>query len=270
MKIDAITRFRAMLARDEPVFGMWAAMETGLSSEIAVACGLDFVVIDAEHSSLDWSHIADHVRSALRSQTVVFVRLVATDAGMFRRALDIGADGVMTPFCQSADDVRNNVSLANYPPRGVRAVGADRANAWGHAMKQVAAEANDFVLLMPNLETVEAWRNIDAITAVDGCDLFFVGPADFSASMGRAGEWMSPEVEEKLLAMCSAVRSRGKHTGIIANTLEDVRRRIDQGFRVICIGYDTYFLSNGIRTRMLELGRRVHLDSANAIQDGLA
>jgi 2-keto-3-deoxy-L-rhamnonate aldolase RhmA len=257
MKTEAIKRFRQMLATNQPVFGMWAAMETGLTTEIAVACGLDFVVVDAEHSSLGWSHIADHVRSAMRSSTVVFVRLVATDAGMFRRALDIGADGVATPFCQSAEDVRTNVAYANYPPRGVRAVGADRANCWGHAMSQVAAEANDHVLLMPNLETIDAWRNIDSIVEVEGCDIFFVGPADFSASMGRAGEWMSPEVEEKLLDMCTKVRSRGKHIGIIANTLEDVRKRMDQGFRVICIGYDTFFLSQGIRTRLGDLGRPV-------------
>jgi 2-keto-3-deoxy-L-rhamnonate aldolase RhmA len=101
-------------------------------------------------------------------------------------------------------------------------------------MSQVAAEANDHVLLMPNLETVEAWRNIESIAAVDGCDLFFVGPADFSASMGRAGVWMPAEVEEKLPAMCSAVRSRGKHIGIIANTLEDERRRIDQEDSDVC------------------------------------
>jgi 2-keto-3-deoxy-L-rhamnonate aldolase RhmA len=257
MKIEAITRLRRMLAANEPVYGMWAAMETGLTTEIAVACGLDFVVVDAEHSSLDWSQIAQHVRSALRSPTVVFVRLVTTDPGLFRRALDIGADGIATPFCQSAEDVRRNVAFANYPPRGVRAVGADRANCWGHAMSQVAAEANDHVLLMPNLETVEAWRNIDSIVEVEGCDLFFVGPADFSASMGRAGEWMPAEVEGKLLDMCGKVRSRGKHIGIIANSLEDVRKRIEQGFRVICIGYDTYFLSQGIRKRLEELGRQV-------------
>jgi 2-keto-3-deoxy-L-rhamnonate aldolase RhmA len=259
MKTDAIRRFRDKLARDEPVFGMWAAMETGLTTEIAVACGLDFVVVDAEHSSLDWSHIADHVRSALRSPTVVFARLVSTDPGLFRRALDIGADGVATPFCQSAEDVRRNVAYASYPPKGVRAVGADRANCWGHAMAKVAAEANHHVLLMPNLETVEAWRNIEEIVTVPGCDLFFVGPADLSASLGRAGEWMSAEVEEKLLAMAARVRAAGKHIGIIANTLQDVEKRLAQGFRVICIGYDTHFLLNGIKTRLAELGRPVTL-----------
>ena len=259
MKTAAIRRFRAKLAADEPVFGMWAALESATSSEIAVACGVDFIVIDAEHSALDWGDISGHIRAALRSDAVVFTRLVATDNGLFRRALDIGSDGLMTPFCEMAEDVRRNVQYSRYPPEGIRAIGADRANCWGHAMAEVAGNANEHVLLMPNLESLKAWRNIDAIVAEPGCDLFFVGPADFSSSVGQRGQWMAPGVEAKLLEMKDKVRASGKQIGIIASAREDAERRISQGFRVICLGYDTNFLITGLRSRLEELGRQVRL-----------
>src|SRR5262249_32608108 len=154
--------------------------------------------------------IAGHVRAAVRSRTVVLVRLVESSGALIKRALDIGADGVVLPWIESADQLRSAVAAAHYPPSGVRGMGAERATAWGRAIPQHAAEANEHVLVVPIVETVEAGRNIEAICQVDGVELLQLGPADYSASAGYRGQWEGPGVAEALLEIKDTIRRHGK------------------------------------------------------------
>ena len=123
--------------------------------------GLDWVALDAEHGSFDWSTIEKHVRATVRSNTVLIVRVSERNISLLKRSLDIGADGISIPFVNTAEDVRSATSFAFYPPSGIRAVGGDRATVWGQCMAAHVAEANENLLLLPNLESVEAVSNID-------------------------------------------------------------------------------------------------------------
>ena len=93
MKTNALKRFRSKLANNEPIYGLWATLESASVTEMAVALGMDWVVIDAEHGHLDWKEINEHIRAGLRSDTVVLVRLAERSTALTKRALDIGADG---------------------------------------------------------------------------------------------------------------------------------------------------------------------------------
>src|SRR5437764_14555938 len=123
MKIAAIKALREKLAADLPVYGLWITLESASISEMAVALGLDWVVIDAEHGHLDWKEILEHVRAAVRSDTVALVRVAELNAGLVKRALDVGADGVVVPWVESAEQLRQAVAFARYPPAGVRGLG---------------------------------------------------------------------------------------------------------------------------------------------------
>ena len=103
MKIAAIKALREKLAADLPVYGLWITLESASISEMAVALGLDWVVIDAEHGHLDWKEILEHIRATVRSNTVALVRIAELNAGLIKRALDIGADGVVVPWIETAE-----------------------------------------------------------------------------------------------------------------------------------------------------------------------
>jgi 2-keto-3-deoxy-L-rhamnonate aldolase RhmA/quercetin dioxygenase-like cupin family protein len=262
MKISAIRNFRAKLNADEPVYGLWVTLESTTITEMAVGLGLDWVVVDVEHSSLDWQDIVQHIRAAVRSNTVVMVRLAETNIGLIKRALDIGADGIAVPFIETADQLRRLVSYVQYPPAGVRAVGADRATAWGECFAEHARDANEHVLVLPNIETVKAYSNLDSILNVSGVDTFFLGPADYSASAGYAGQWQGPGVAEQLLEINEKIRARGKRCGIIASSEEDVVRRRIEGFRIIALGLDTALLLRGLKDRLASAGLYPKLTSS--------
>src|SRR5438477_9062434 len=97
MKTSAIRSLRRKLAADQPVFGLWVTLESASITEMAVGLGLDWVVIDAEHGHLDWKDIVEHLRATVRSDTVALVRVAELNSGLIKRALDIGADGVVIP-----------------------------------------------------------------------------------------------------------------------------------------------------------------------------
>src|ERR1700722_20406882 len=115
MKSDAIGKLRRKLAAGEPVYGLWVTLESASITEMAVALGLDWVVIDAEHGHLDWRDILEHVRATVRSDTVALVRITELNIGQIKRALDIGADGIIVPWIETADQLRQAVAFAHYP-----------------------------------------------------------------------------------------------------------------------------------------------------------
>src|SRR6266404_8297287 len=112
MKMPAIKRLRKKLAADEPVYGFWVTLESASISEMAVSLGLDWLVVDAEHGQLDWKDILEHVRATVRSETVALVRVAELNGGLIKRVLDIGADGVVVPWVETAEQLRQAVAFA--------------------------------------------------------------------------------------------------------------------------------------------------------------
>jgi len=255
MKTAACRAFRRTHASDRPAFGLWVTLESPSITEMAVALGLDWVVIDAEHGHLDWKEIAEHIRSTVRSETVALVRVAELNGGLIKRALDVGADGIVIPFVETAEQLTQAVRFARYPLEGVRGLGAERATAWGQAVAEHAAEANEQVFVVPIIETVRAAANVAAMCQVDGVDLFWFGPADFSASAGHRGQWEGPGVGDEILRLKDVLRKAGKQCGIIATSDDDVQRRMGQGFRAIGLGADAGLLIRSLRTSLAAVGR---------------
>ncbi len=255
MNFHAIKSLRQRIAEGSPVLGLWVTLESPSITEIAVAMGLDWIVIDAEHGHLDWKEIVEHIRAAVRSSTVVLVRITELNAGAIKRALDIGADGIVVPWVESAEQLRQAVSFARYPLDGVRGIGAERATAWGQAFVEHTAGANDHVLVVPIIETVRAARQVPAILAVDGVELFFFGPADFSASAGFRGQWEGPGVAEQIVALKDQIIAAGKHCGVMSTSHDDLTQRVAQGFRMLGLGTDAGLLIRSVRESLRVVNR---------------
>ena len=109
---------------------------------------------------------------------------------------------------------RQAVAFAKYPPKGVRGIGAERATCWGQCFVQHAEEADENILVVPIIESVEGGRNTDQMLKVDGVEVFFFGPADYSSSAGYVGQWEGPGVAEEILAVKDAIRAAGKPLGL--------------------------------------------------------
>ena len=255
MKIAALQKLRKKLAADEVVYGIWVTLESASVSEMAVALGLDWIVVDAEHGHLDWKEILEHVRATVRSDTVVLVRIAELNGGAIKRALDIGADGVVIPWIETADQLKQAVAFATYPPEGNRGIGAERATAWGQCFLEHAQEANENVLVIPIVETVTGAKNIRALLQVGGVEIVFIGPADYSSSAGFRGQWEGPGVAKELLAIKDAVRASGKYCGVVATSHENLIERQTQGFRMLGLGTDCGMFLRGLRAALGVVGR---------------
>jgi len=260
MKVAALKRLRAKLAADQPVYGLWITLESPSIAEIAVVLGLDWIVVDAEHGHLDWKEIVEHLRATVRSDTVALVRIAELNLGLVKRALDIGADGVVVPWVESAEQLRQAVAFARYPPEGVRGFGAERATCWGQCFVEHTQEANEHVLVVPIIESVRAGRNIRPMLQIEGTEIFFFGPADYSSSAGHRGQWEGPGVAQEILQVKDAIRGVGKHCGVMGTSNENLLERAAQGFRMLGLGMDAGLLLRGLHGALASVGqdRAIH------------
>src|SRR5262245_58328784 len=255
MKPSACRTLRGTLAADRPAFGLWVTLDSPAITEMAVALGLDWIVIDAEHGHLDWKEILEHIRATVRSDTVALVRVAELNPGLFKRALDIGADGIDVPWIETVDQLKRAVSFANFPTEGIRGIGAERATAWGQCFVQHTQEANENVLVVPIIESVTGGKNVRALAEVPGVEVVFLGPADYSATAGFRGQWEGPGVAKELLAIKDALVAHGKHCGIMSTSHDNLLERQRQGFRMLGLGTDSGLLLRELHATLGRVGR---------------
>jgi 2-keto-3-deoxy-L-rhamnonate aldolase RhmA len=249
--------FKDKLDRDEPAFGVWLTLEAPSITEMACRMGFDWIVIDAEHGYLDMKNVMEHIRVANLSNTTILVRIAEIQEGLIKRIMDIGADGIVVPQVRTAEQVATAVRYAKYPPDGLRGIGAERATRWGQGIEQCVPRANKNSLVVPMMETVDAGESIDAILDVPGVDAMFFGGHDYSADSGYPGTASEPPVVEKLMAVQQRIRARQVPCGIVAFEKEDIQRRVDEGFRMIGLGFDTTLIIQAMSQALAAAGRPV-------------
>jgi len=246
---------KARLSRNEPTLGLWVTLEAASVTEIAGNLGLDWVVIDTEHSALDFREVLDHVRAAARTKTAPLVRIPEIEEGSIKRILDAGAEGILVPMVRSAEDVRRAVKFAKYPPAGIRGIAVERATNWGLNLKDYLERANRETVVIPIIENVEASDDFDAIVDVPGVSALFFGPFDFAASMGQLGVWNHPEVWSRIESMRKKAHIKGMPLGIMGASADEAKRRVQEGYRMIAIGIDSLLMIRSLTDMMTALGR---------------
>lgn len=246
---------RGRLRDKGPTYGLWVTVESPSITEVAVALGLDWVCIDMEHGHLGFADVMNHLRAVNGSDTAALVRVPGLEMSSIKRALDMGAHGVIVPYAQSHEDVEEAFRYGRYPPRGVRGVSGDRAVRWGLEFGEYLRSADEETLIIPLIETRGAVEDIDAILNVSGLEAIFFGPADMSASYGFLGEWEGPGVAEHILNVRAKADAKGISAGILARGVEDSLRRRDQGFHMVGLGADMPLLIRAIRENLDALGR---------------
>ncbi|MDX9957396.1 MAG: aldolase/citrate lyase family protein [Spirochaetia bacterium] len=238
---------KTSLLAGKTCYGTFQSIASSTVSEILAHRGFDWILVDMEHGAMDLETAGDMLAAIDRGGPTPLVRVQWNDQAAIKRVLDAGALGVMIPMVNTEEEARMAVSYCKYAPAGVRGLGAGRASLFGVRLAEYMGVANDQVMVMIQAEHKDAVRNIEAILAVPGIDVIFVGPYDLACSMGYGDQPGHPEVEAAIAAVLAAAQRAGVVPGIFSMDPQTARRRAAQGFRFIGFGIDSIFLDSAVK-----------------------
>src|SRR5262245_41599827 len=221
---------------------------TGIA-RIVAATGAEFVLFDMEHTGWSMETIRMLLATARGADLVPMVRVPATEYHFLARVLDVGALGLMVPMVESVEQARLIVQSAKYPPLGRRGAAFGMAHddyQGGDAVAKMQA-ANAEVLLIAQIETARGLDNLEAIAAVEGIDVLWIGHNDLTNSMGIPGQFDHPREHEAGTHVLDAARRHGKAAGFMATGIEQGRAQLAQGFRILAYGGDVWLYQQTLR-----------------------
>ncbi len=244
------------LRAGRPQFGTLLNVGDPLVAELMASVGFDWLLVDTEHGPIDLAPLATMLACITRYPVAPLARVHALAEENVKRVLDAGAWGILAPNVRTREEAERLVAACKYPPAGVRSLGAGRFPlAFKTDPRTYFARANDEILVIVQIEHVEAVENIDAILGVPGVDACYVGPNDWCASCGLPPSLEPPhrEFEEAMQAVLAAARRHGVAAGIHCATTETVNRRIGEGWTLVGMLSD----------------QRLLLDAARAVRDAV-
>ncbi|MEN6567422.1 MAG: aldolase/citrate lyase family protein [Veillonellales bacterium] len=252
-------KIKARLLGGRTVTGSFLFSREPACAEILGYAGMDFVLIDTEHTPATSSELVHIVRAAEGSGAEPVVRVRTNDPALILQALDVGATGILVPRVNTAQAAKAVVRAAKYGPDGERGMaGMVRAAKYGFiAGKEYRTAANRNIFIMVQVEEVEAVRNLDEIIAVDGIDGIFIGPADLSQSMGLSGQFEHPDFHRTVLDVISRGRKAGKHVAIFCPGVADAKRWEQAGADIFAVSGDTVLLAQAAKQLLQDMGRQV-------------
>ncbi len=237
-----VNHFKRALREGRTVLGAWLVSGAPSTAEALGCAGFDFLVVDMEHTPVDTPEMVDILRAIAGTPAQAVVRLVWNDMVWLKRVLDGGAQTVLLPFVQNAEEAKRAVACTRYPPDGVRGVaGSHRGSRFG-TVPDYLKTASQEICVMVQIETLAGLAQLPAIAAVPGIDSIFIGPSDLAASMGLLGDLGNPAVQEKLKDAARQCRELGKPCGILGMNPEMVEKFIGYGYTWIAIGSDMAFM----------------------------
>ena len=243
MKDNAVKR---KLARNEVTLGTWVTTGSADVAEVMALAGFDWIIFDMEHGPLDVSTMQTLAQAVSAAPALPVARVPANDPAHVKRVLDLGIPGVMIPYVNTREEALQAVASAKYPPIGIRGVAPRRASLYGLEWDEYLKKANDQVLVVIQVETVQAVKNVEDILKVEGIDVLFVGPLDLSFSAGFPAQTTHPEVQSLIKTVVKAAENAGIKTGI-HSSLGQLRHYAEMGFKFIATGGDTDFLLDGAK-----------------------
>jgi len=208
--------------------------------------GLDALVIDTEHSAMSASQLQALLIAMHPGAPTVVVRVPANDETAIMHALDLGAEGVLVPGIDSAEECAAMVRSALYPPKGTRGFGPRRASRLHGDRADYLKRADDEIAVLAMVESIQGVDAIDDIVGVEGLSGIFIGVADLAVSMGHLHELNHPDVDEAARKAAAAAAAAGVPFGVVAGAEAVARQWIDRGAQLITIGSDLQYIDAGL------------------------
>ncbi|EMF6669040.1 4-hydroxy-2-oxoheptanedioate aldolase [Serratia marcescens] len=236
--------FKRALQEKRPQIGLWLGLCSSYSAELLAGAGFDWLLIDGEHAPNNVQTVLGQLQAVAPYPSQPVVRPPWNDAVIIKQLLDVGAQNLLIPMIQNAEQARDAVRATRYPPHGVRGVGSAlaRASRWNR-VPDYLQQADEQMCVLVQIETREAVKNLDAILQVEGVDGVFIGPADLSADMGFAGNPQHPEVQRTIDDAIARIRAAGKAPGILMANKALAQRYLEAGALFVAVGVDTTLLA---------------------------
>ncbi|MFJ5700573.1 HpcH/HpaI aldolase/citrate lyase family protein [Arthrobacter sp. NPDC093139] len=231
---------------DRPLAGMWVCSGSPLVAEICAGSGLDWLLVDAEHSPNGLESILAQLQATHGYPVHTLIRPPVNDTVVIKQYLDLGAQNLLVPMVNSVSEAEAAVAATRYPPQGVRGVGSALARAarWNR-VPDYLARAADTVSVTVQIESTSAVDAVEDILKVDGVDATFIGPSDLAASMGLLGQQEHPEVRAAVEHCLAAAKKAGKPAGVNAFNPDTARHYLANGANFILVGADVALLARG-------------------------
>lgn len=249
-------RVKEKIKKGEVTYGAWIGIGHPDVAEILSTLGLDWLVFDTEHAPLYFETVQKMMQAIREPNLTPITRVAWNDPVLIKLALDIGSLGIIVPWVNNKEEAIKAVKAKLYPPKGIRGVGPRRAARYGADFQEYIEVADEEILLLVQIETQEAVKNIDDILSVEGVDAFFIGPLDLSASLGYIGNWRNPKVLETIDKILDAGKRNGVPGGIYSMDIEHAKECTKKGFKFIALGSDYKFLKSGCMSA-LEAVKRI-------------
>ena len=239
-----VNHFKRAIKEGKPQIGLWVALADAISAELCAGAGFDWILLDAEHGPNDLRTILAQLQAVAPYKSHPIVRPHIGDTHLIKQLLEIGVQTLLIPMVETAEQAASLVAAMQYPPRGVRGVGAvlGRSSRWNR-IPDYLKTAGEQMCLLVQIESQRGVENLTAITSVPGVDGVFIGPADLSASMGHLGNMTHPDVLVTIERCIGEIRTAKKAAGILMGDEKLVKRYLELGCTFIAVGADTLVLS---------------------------
>ncbi|MFL4393249.1 4-hydroxy-2-oxoheptanedioate aldolase [Acinetobacter pittii] len=245
--VNTVNYFKQKLKNEQQI-GMWVGLADGYCAEIAANAGYDWLLIDGEHAPNDVRSILAQLQSLAAYPSQAVVRPVSGDVPLIKQLLDIGAQTLLIPMVESAEQAELMVKATRYPPEGIRGVGAAlaRASRWNN-IPDYLQTADEQICVLVQVESKKGLDNLDEILKVDGIDGVFIGPADLSAALGYRGNPGHEYVQNIIVQTIQKIREAGKAAGILSADEKLAKRYLELGTEFVAVGVDTSLLMKSMK-----------------------
>jgi 2-dehydro-3-deoxyglucarate aldolase len=235
--------------------GSWVTIGHPSVVEILSNAGFDWLTIDMEHTSIDYSMAQVLISTVQSSKMAALVRVAKNEEVIIKKVLDAGADGIIVPSINSAKDARQAVAFTQYPPLGKRGVGLYRAQKYGNGFEQYKEWLSKSVVVIAQIEHFEAINNIEEIVKTEGIDGVIIGPYDLSGSYGLPGDFEHPEFLSAIEKYETACRENNKIMGfhVIEPRWDQLKMKISDGYKFLAFSTDFLFMGRMAQNEMKSL-----------------
>jgi 2-dehydro-3-deoxyglucarate aldolase len=224
--------------------GSWLQIGNPEFTSMMIKSGFDYLVVDMEHGSISEGDLPALFQVFNGTDCIPMVRVANNDTILIRRALDLGAKGIIVPGVVSKEDVTKAENAIYYPPKGKRGIGYSKANNYGIGFNEYFKTSNDDILFVVQIEHVVAVKNIDEIFSSKNIDSYIIGPYDLTGSMGIVGKFDNPEYVQNLDIIKKSAVKNGIRSGIhvVSPEIVQLKRAINEGYEFIAYSTDALLL----------------------------
>jgi 4-hydroxy-2-oxoheptanedioate aldolase len=245
---------RERIARGGGLVAAWCSVPSPLLAEAMACAGFDAITVDLQHGLQDFEDAVRSLQAIDGRGIPVLCRVHWNEPGILMKVLDAGFNGVICPMVNNREEAERLAAACHYPPRGFRSFGPIRA-AITHGSGYFS-RANDWVVVLPMIETADGMRNIDEILAVDGIGGIYIGPNDLALSMGLPPQLVPGEqAKAEIMRLLARTKAAGKIAGIACGSPEMVAEMLAAGFDLATLLSDIRFFQAGM-SDLLEQTRR--------------